>query len=103
MSIKELNSFRSLFRTQEPDLPVPVKNASMKGKISTLSENLVQFVSLILPALFTNGFMDGSEGGDMSPTLKEIADAASSNGQSLLAGIPHPGGHGGNLGCMRDP
>ena len=41
MSIKELNSFRSLFRTQEPDLPVPVKDASMKGKISTLSENLL--------------------------------------------------------------
>ena len=103
MSIKELNSFRSLFRTEEPELPVPVKNASMKSEISTLSEDLLQFVSLILSALFTNGFVDGSEGGDMSPTLKEITNAASSNGQSLLAGIPHPGGHGGNLGCMRDP
>ena len=40
MSIKELNSFRSLFRTEEPDLPVPVKNASMKSEISTLSEDL---------------------------------------------------------------
>ena len=33
MSIKELNSFRPLFRTENPDLPVPVKNASMKSEI----------------------------------------------------------------------
>ena len=103
MSIKELNAFRSLFRTEEPYLPVPVKNASMKGKISTLGEDRVQFVPLVLSALFTNGLVKGSEGCDMSPTLKEIANAAASDCQSLLAGIPHPGSHGGNMGCMRDP
>ena len=39
----------------------------------------------------------------MSPTLKEIANVASPHGQSLFAGIPHPGSHGGNMRCLRDP
>ena len=103
MRIKELDSFRSLFRAQEPDLPVPIKNASMKGKISTLSEDRVQFIPLILSTLFTNGFVEGSEGGDMSPTLKEIASGASSDCQSLFAGNPHPDSHGGDMRCMRCP
>ena len=103
MRIKELNSFRSLFGTQEPNLPVPIKNASMKDKIRTLSEDRVQFIPLILSTLFTNSFVDGWEGGNMNPTLKEIANAAASNGQNLFADIPHPSNHGRNIGCIKDP
>ena len=99
MRIKELNSFRSLFGTQEPNLPVPIKNTSIKDKINTLSEDRVQFILLILSTLFTNSFVDGWEGdhinptlkgwegGDMNPTLKEIANAAASNILVIMEGI----------------
>ena len=69
----------------------------MEGEIGTFSKDLLQFVTFVLSTLFTNGFMQSAEGGEMNTTLKEIANGASSDSQGLFAGLPHPGSHGGNL------
>ena len=63
----------------------------------------MQFITFVLSILLTNGFVKCVEGGDMSPILKEIAGGASSNGQSLFSGSPHPGSHGGDMRNMRYP
>ena len=57
----------------------------MEGEIGTFSKDLLQFVTFVLSTLFTNGFMQSAEGGEMNTTLKEIANGASSDSQGLFA------------------
>ena len=69
----------------------------MEGEIGTFSEDLLQFVSFVLSALFSICAMQRSKSGEVSPTLKEISNGTALNGQCLFACLPHPGGHGGDL------
>lgn len=94
MIVKELNAPSLLFRTKEPNLPVPIEGPAIECKISTFTKDLLKLVAFVLSALFSNHFVQSMESGQVGPTVKEITNGAASNDHGLFASLPHPGGQG---------